>query len=56
MNECFTDLIFRNFSVERKKKMRGRGTEEEGEEAEEEVRGENKERRQQYGRLEVELG
>ena len=22
MNECFTDLIFRNFSVERKKKMR----------------------------------
>ena len=22
MNECFTDPIFRNFSVERKKKMR----------------------------------
>ena len=31
MNECFTDLIFRNFSVERK------GVEEEGEEAEGEV-------------------
>ena len=22
MNDCFTDMIFRNFSVERKKKMR----------------------------------
>ena len=37
MNECFTDLILRNFSVERKKKDEGRGVEEDGEEAEGEV-------------------
>ena len=35
MNECFTDLIFRNFR--KKEKDKGRGAEEEGEEAEGEV-------------------
>ena len=32
MNECFTDLVFGHFSVERIKKDEGRGAEEEGEE------------------------
>ena len=31
MNECFTDPMFRNFSVERKRQMRAGVQEEEGE-------------------------